>query len=158
MGHPGPRPKTSLDCGCTRGSIVFGPVKDPIEDSAKLILQDMLEDCKQKVKEEKLELIPDRAVEILEQAIANIKARGKSYNSNTVNYHDYKLNGIDTCWADQLECMVRLWNGGGEDKAADWAAYTALSAAFFEQGIPQSRFSPIYRHLLPRIEEAIKSA
>ncbi len=108
-------------------------------------------------KEEDLELIPDRAVEILEQAIANIKARGKSYNSNAVNYHDYKLNGIDTCWADQLECMVRLWHGGGDDKAADWAAYTALSAAFFEQGIPQSRFSPIYRQLLPRIEAAIKS-
>lgn len=88
--------------------------------------------------------LAQRAYEILLQAAQNIKERDKDYNSDTIKYKDYQLHGIDSIWENILECFVRLFNSGSDDKAADWAAYAALQAAFIEHGAPQSRFSPAF--------------
>lgn len=100
--------------------------------------------------------IPERAVEILKQAIENIEKRNASYNGNGINYEDYKLTGFESTWEDILECFARLWNNKSPDKAADWVAYSALQAAFVEMGMPQSRASKIFKKYLSGIYMNIK--
>lgn len=92
--------------------------------------------------------IPERAAELLETAAKTIRERGLKYNNNEVHYEDYRLNGMMSTWEDILECFVRLYVSGDDDKAVDWVAYTALQAAFVEAGMPQSQFSPIFKKII----------
>jgi len=95
--------------------------------------------------------IPERAAQLLEIAAATIWERGASYNNGEIGFQDYRLSGMEACWQDILECFVRLYVSGIEDKAVDWVAYSALQAAFVEAGMPQSRFAPIFRKVIKGI-------
>lgn len=97
-----------------------------------------------------------RAITILENAIKNIKERDQSYNRNGLSYADTQLAGLESTWHSILECFTRVWNTKDDDKAEDWAAYSALQAAFIQEGIPQSRFSPAFRRFVPSMYQAIK--
>lgn len=97
-----------------------------------------------------------RAIQILQGAIRNIYERSQSYNQNGVNYDDYRLNSLESTWEELLECFVRLWNTGNTDKAEDWAAYSALQAAYIEAGCPQSQFSPAFSRHIGAIQRQIK--
>ena len=97
------------------------------------------------------------AIGILKGAIANIEERSQSYNGNGIGYEDYKLNGIESVLEDVMESLVRFWNEGSADKAEDATAYMALACAFIQFGMPQSKFSPIFKQFIPilyRIEKA----
>ena len=94
--------------------------------------------------------IPKKAIEIIDQSKIVLIERDRSYNNNDVNYHDYKLQGIEDTWKDILECYLRLWNTGNPDKAVDWTNYSALQSACIMAGMPQSRFSPLFNAFLSK--------
>lgn len=96
------------------------------------------------------------AIKNLEDGLAIIKERDKSYNGNGICFEDFKLNGMESTWDDILECFVRCWNTGGGDSKVDWTVYGALQSELVANGIPQSRFSPIFRRFVPRIWQALK--
>lgn len=100
--------------------------------------------------------IVNRAITILRRAAENIEERGKSYNSNDVNYQDYMIRGVDSAVENILECIVRLWNSKADDKAEDACAYLALMTAFIQEGMPVSRFAPIFNKLIPELRKAIR--
>lgn len=97
-----------------------------------------------------------RAATLLEMAAHTIRVRSLEYNRNGVNFEDYRLNGLESTWADILECFVRLWNSKNSDKAIDWVAYSGLQAAFVEAGMPQSQFSPIFGRYIEDMYRNIK--
>ena len=100
--------------------------------------------------------ISSRAIQILQGSIRNSYERARSYNKNGIDYADYRLNDMESTWGDILECFARLWNTKNPDKAEDWAAYSALQAAFIEAGMPQSIFSPAWHKWLPVFMANIK--
>ena len=97
------------------------------------------------------------ALDILEQARNNIIERDREYNGNGVSFEDYRINGLDSCVEEVVENIVRLWNSKSLDKAQDATAYTALMTSFIKNGIPMSRFSPIFRRLIPELWKSIKA-
>ena len=97
-----------------------------------------------------------RSITILEKAKANIIERDKSYNGNGVSFEDYRINGLESCIEEVFENIIRLYNSGSDDKAEDGVAYLALMMAMIQEGMPQSKFSPIFRRLMPELYKAIK--
>ncbi len=97
-----------------------------------------------------------RSITILEKAKANIIERDKSYNGNGVSFEDYRINGLESCIEEVMENIVRLWNSNSDDKAEDCCAYMALMCAFIQEGMPQSKFSPVISRLMPELYKAIK--
>ena len=104
------------------------------------------------------DIIVARAIELLDEAKKALIERDVSYNSNHINYGDYKVNGVESMFEDNLECFLRLWNSGNPDKAVDWVGYSALMASSTEKGVPQSRFSPLLNRFMPEIYKAMKKA
>lgn len=104
------------------------------------------------------DIIVSRAIELLDLAKKALMERDISYNSNDINYEDYKVNGVESMFEDNLECFLRLWNSGKSDKAVDWVGYSALMASSTENGVPQSRFSPILNRFMPEIYKSMKKA
>lgn len=101
--------------------------------------------------------IVNRAITILNNAVKNIEKRGESYNSNDVSYEDYMLRGVNSSVENIFECIVRLWNSKSDDKAEDACAYLALMTAFIQEGMPVSRFAPIFNIIVPELNRAIRN-
>lgn len=97
-----------------------------------------------------------RSIKILDKARANIIERDKSYNGNGISFEDYRINGLESCIEEVAENIIRLWNSNSDDKAEDCCAYMSLMCAFIQEGMPQSKFSPIFRRFIPELMKAIK--
>lgn len=100
--------------------------------------------------------IVTEAVSLLRKAAKAIEERAKCYNSNDINFHDFMIMGVDSAVAMTVESVVRAWNGSHEDKCMDAVAYQALTMALLKAGVPQSRFSPIFRRFMPELYKAMK--
>ncbi len=100
--------------------------------------------------------VVERAKSLLRKSLAVLEDRDKSYNGNGINFHDYKLLGLESTFEDILENFVRLSVSQEEDNAIDWICYSALQASFVQEGLPQSRFSPIFVKMIPKIYAKMK--
>ena len=116
-------------------------------------------DCKWHAREEyeSQNYIVNSALGILRRAERNIIERDKGYNGNGVGFEDYRVFGVKSCVEQILENIVRLYNSGSADKAEDSTAFTALMAAFIQEGQPQSIFNPLIVRLLPELQKGIKA-
>ena len=101
--------------------------------------------------------VVNQALGILRRAHRNIVERDKCYNGNGISFEDYRINGLESCVEEVLENIVRMWNSQSADKAEDGTAYMALMMAFIKEGMPQSKFSPIFNRLLPELRKGIKA-
>ncbi len=102
--------------------------------------------------------IVNGAADLLEKAAATIRQRSECYNSDDISYEDYMIMGIESAVQQVLECLVRFSNSQSPDKAIDAVAYMALLMQLIEAGVPQSRFSPLFRRFVPEIYKGMHAA